>query len=53
MTGYSNVVAEFSLGPLPGLPVLRRETLILCTEDTRKVVTFSVLVVSMSRLSLF
>lgn len=53
MTGYGNVGAEFSLGPLPGLPSGRRETLVLCTDDTRKVFTFSVLVVSMSRLSLF
>lgn len=52
MTGYGNVIAEFSLGPLPGLPVLRRETLILCAEDTKNIVTVSVLVVSMSRLSL-
>lgn len=46
------MVAEFDLGPLSELPAVRRETLILCTEDTREVFTFSVLVVSMSRLSL-
>lgn len=50
---YGNVVAEFSLAPLLGLPAMRRETLILCTDDLSKCFTFLVLVVFMSKLSLF
>ena len=50
MTVYGNVVAEFSLPALPGLPAVGRERLIMCADAVRKGFTFSVLAVFMSRL---